>query len=246
MEKTLSYSNNSRGWTSFYSYIPEMMIGMNSFLYTFKGGNLYRHNSNETRNNFYGAQYTSKITSVFNPDVSAVKNFKTISIDGDDSWDCTVITDLDSGFISNSWFELKEGNWFAYIRRNAMDLDLKFRSAQGIGTPTTVNSLDPLAVVITFNYGIGSIISVGDVAYKNNAGTIVNVGVVTSVSASSITVNTTGGSIPLVSDFILYIKNSVAESYGSIGYYMQYELENASTDRTELFAVSSNLFKSYP
>jgi hypothetical protein len=223
-----------------------MMIGMNSFLYTFKGGNLYRHNSNEIRNNFYGVQYTSKITSVFNPDVSAVKNFKTISIDGDDSWDCTIITDLDSGFISNSWFELKEGNWFAYIRRNDMNLDLKFRSAQGIGTPTTVNSTDPLAVVITFNYGIGSIISVGDTAYKNNAGTILNLGVVTAVSASSITVNTTGGNIPLVSDFILYIKNSVAESYGSMGYYMQYELENASTDRTELFAVSSNLFKSYP
>lgn len=246
MEKTLSYSNNMEGWTSFYSYIPEMIIGMNSFMYTFKGGNLYRHNSNEVRNNFYGVQYNSKVVSVFNPDVSVVKNFKTISIDGDDSWDCTVLTDLDSGFISSSWFELKEGNWFAYIRRNSDDLDLKFRSAQGIGTPTTVDSTDPSAVIITFNYNIGSIISVGDVAYKNNAGTILNVGVITSVSASSVTVNTIGGSTPLVSDFILYIKNSVAESYGPIGYYMQYELENTSTDRTELFAVSSNLFKSYP
>lgn len=80
MEKTLSYSNTTEGWTSFYSYIPEMIAGMNSFMYTFKGGNLYRHNSNEVRNNFYGVQGTSKVTSVFNPDVSSVKNFKTISI----------------------------------------------------------------------------------------------------------------------------------------------------------------------
>ncbi len=246
MEKTLSYSNTTEGWTSFYSYIPEMIAGMNSFMYTFKGGNLYRHNSNEVRNNFYGVQGTSKVTSVFNPDVSSVKNFKTISIDGDDSWDCTILTDLDSGFINKSWFELKEGNWFAYIRREDRDLDLKFRSAQGVGTPISVNSTNPLATIITFNYNIGSIISVGDTAYKNNSGSILKVGVITAVSATSITVNTTGGNIPLPTDFILYIKNSIAESYGSMGYYMQYELENASTDRTELFAVSSNLFKSYP
>ena len=61
---------------SFYSYIPEMMVGMNSYFYTFKNGELYRHNSNENRNTFYGSFTPTSITSVFNPDVLTVKNFK--------------------------------------------------------------------------------------------------------------------------------------------------------------------------
>jgi hypothetical protein len=48
---TLTYSESSKGWPSFYSYHPEWIQGMNQYLYTFKGGNLYRHNVNDTRNN---------------------------------------------------------------------------------------------------------------------------------------------------------------------------------------------------
>ena len=35
-EWTVSYSENSKGWPSFYSYIPEYMIGMNNFFYTYQ------------------------------------------------------------------------------------------------------------------------------------------------------------------------------------------------------------------
>ncbi len=31
---------------------------MNSYFYSFKGGNLYRHNTNPIRNNYYGIQGT--------------------------------------------------------------------------------------------------------------------------------------------------------------------------------------------
>ena len=40
--QTLSYSDGSKGWPSFYTYYPDYMIGMNSFFYSFKGGNLYQ------------------------------------------------------------------------------------------------------------------------------------------------------------------------------------------------------------
>ena len=65
--QTLSYNNDSKGWPSFYTYYPDYMIGMNSFFYSFKGGNLFRHNTNTLRNNYYGVQGESSITSVFNP-----------------------------------------------------------------------------------------------------------------------------------------------------------------------------------
>ena len=54
---TLTYSQSSKGFPSFYSFYPDWMIGMNNYFYSFKGGNLYRHNVNETRNNYYGVQY---------------------------------------------------------------------------------------------------------------------------------------------------------------------------------------------
>jgi len=50
---TLTYSEGAKGWTSFFSYYPDFMIGMNQFFYSFAGGNLYRHNTNEARNKFY-------------------------------------------------------------------------------------------------------------------------------------------------------------------------------------------------
>tara|TARA_R110000868_G_scaffold54268_1_gene169893 strand:+ start:6902 stop:7666 length:765 start_codon:yes stop_codon:yes gene_type:complete len=254
MEKTLTYSENVAGWVSFYSFIPEMMVGMNSYFYTFKNGELYRHNSNEDRNTFYGMSYPASITSVFNPDVSIVKNFKTISIDGDNSWSCSVVTDLGSGFIDKDWFELKEGNWFAYIRRNDIGSptissdDLRMRSVQGLGTVSSVNSTTPSAVVLTFTFNIGTIISVGDTMYKNNAGTVVKVGDIIGTTGNTITVDTTvaGGSVPSANDFMLYIKNSIAESYGASGYYMQFEITNDSQARTEIFSISSSIFKSYP
>ena len=254
MENTLTYSENVAGWVSFYSYIPEMMVGMNSYFYTFKNGELYRHNSNENRNTFYGSFTPTSITSVFNPDVLTVKNFKTISIDADDSWSCSVITDLGTGSIDSDWFELKEGNWFAYIRRNDIGSpvissdDLRMRSVQGLGTVSTVNSTIPAAVVLTFTFNIGTIISVGDTMYKNNAGTVVKIGDIVGTTANTITVNTTvaGGSVPSANDFMLYIKNSIAESYGASGYYMQFEITNYSQARTEIFSISSSIFKSYP
>jgi len=51
---TLTYDEGVQGFPSFYSYYPDFMIGMNNYFYTFNGGNLYRHNVNESRNNFYG------------------------------------------------------------------------------------------------------------------------------------------------------------------------------------------------
>lgn len=248
MAYTLSFSEDSKGWTSFFSFMPEKMIGMNSYFYTFKNGNLYRHNSNEVRNNFYGVQYNSKLTGVFNVESGMVKNFKTVSLNSDDSWNCNIITDLDIGFINKSYFTLKEGDYFGYVRRYESDNNLSMRSAQGIGGISSVNSVNPSAVVMTFSFGIGSIINVGDIIYKNNAGALMKLGPITAVSSNSITINTTvtGGNIPSASDYVLCLKNSTAESYGARGYYMQFELENNSTSRVELFSVGSSIFKSYP
>jgi hypothetical protein len=263
MKYTLTYNKNVEGWTSFFSYHPEMMIGMNGAFYSFKGGELYKHNTNVNRNTFYqdwwdrvdfpivpspNAFEPSRVTSVFNKEPLTIKNFKTIATYGNSPWSCSVITDLSTGEIDSTYFEEKEGNWFAYIRNLSGDDNLRLRSAQGVGSVNLVQSPGTAATVLNFTFNIGTIVSIGDLVYRNDAGTIEFIGAITAFTNTSITINNTPPLANAVSngDYILYIKNSVAESYGARGYYMQYELENGSTDRVELFSVKSNVFKSYP
>jgi hypothetical protein len=247
MSNTLTYSELSQGWPSFYSFIPERIIGMNGFLYTFKDGKMYKHNTNQLRNNFYGVQYNSTVTSVFNDSPLDTKVFKTITLDSNSPWECEMLSNLGDGYINKDWFELKEGYYYSYIRRLSTDDSFFMRSAQGLGSVLAVNSTTPSATVLTFSFDLGTIISVGDVAYVDSSGTPVELGPVTSKTSNTLTIDTTviGGSIPTNGQFVMFLKNSVAESYGLSGYYCQFKLTNESTSRAELFAAESDAFKSY-
>ena len=44
----------------------------------------------------------------------------------------------------------------------------------------------------------------------------------------------------------MYIKSSEAESHGLLGHYCIFTIVNFNTNKTELFAVESDVMKSYP
>jgi len=248
-EITLSYSPAVKGWPSFYSFIPEYTQGMNNYLYTFNNGQLYRHNTNTLRNNFYGVQYNTTIKSVFNKGPLENKLFKTLILESDAPWSATLATDLPQvGSIADTYFEKKEGNYFAFIRFLETDINLLMRYANGIANVTTVDATTPAATTLTFasSVNIGSIISIGDMIYYGS--TPVLGGVVTGLSGQVVTIDTTitGASAPSNGDFILYVKNTVAESHGVMGHYCEYELTNTSTSKVELFSVGSESMKSFP
>ena len=265
---TLTYSESSKGWPSFYSYYPDFMMGMNQFFYSFKGGNLWRHNTNETRNNFYGEQYTSTITSVFNETPLENKLFKTIVLEADDAWSATITTDIQTtGNISDSWFEKKEGSWFAFVRTTspipATQEEFELRSLNGLGRTTSVGGTSSAPELnFAVSVGIGSIVSVGDYAYftlptdtpayssPQLAGeiTAVSVDLVNGVNQIVLDASIPGAvtPIPIQDAYFLYIKNSTAESHGVLGHYCEFILENDSTSATELFAVKTDLMKSFP
>ncbi len=257
---TLTYSNDKRtpGWPSFYSYIPDYMKGLNGFFYTFKNGELYRHNTNETRNNYYNVQYSSSIKSVFNPEPTlAIKLFKTMSYESDDKWSVTLTTDLNAGSMLGTYFEQKEGEWFTYIRSNSGAVNWKLRSAQGIGIADAVSG-PTSAREIKFTEPIGNIVNVGDIVYvsTNNAGvytTPVLASAIVSKTSNSITIDVSQNPPPVpplanpqAGDAILAYKDSVAESNGARGYYMEFNMTNDSTSAVELFSVGSSVMKSYP
>jgi hypothetical protein len=264
-EYTLTYAENVEGWVSFYSFIPDYMIGMNNKLYSFKGGNLYLHNANSNRNYFYGVQYPSTIKTVLNDAPLENKLYKTLSLQGDDKWSAEVATDLQtSGFIEYSWFEKKEQAYFAYIRNAgttpAQPDEYALRSTNGIGR---TESVDGVISAIELNFStnplisIGSIISIGDMVYfLEGSSTSPLLG----GEVSAINVDLPNGLNQLVIDgtilnaqpittqtpYIMFIKNSVAESHGVLGHYAVVTLENSSSSKIELFQLGSDVMKSYP
>lgn len=275
---TLSYSESVQGWPSFYSYNPDWMIGMNNHFYTFKGGDLYRHNVNESRNTFYqdwwdkvgspsGAFEPSLVQSVFNDSPLENKLFKTINLEGDSTWDAELQTDIqDTGFIDSDWFEKKEQSWYAFVRNSgttpASPAEYPLRSLNGIGRSSSlVGSGSSLEVKFQISPNlvvIGGIASIGDYLYyclPPSYSTPVLCGKITNIIVNypsgnnKLVVDTTipDGSVPPIGDaYMMYIKNSVAESHGVLGHYCVFTLVNSETSKVELFAVESSVMKSYP
>jgi hypothetical protein len=248
---TLTYSPGVEGWPSFYSYYPDFMIGMNQFLYTFKGGNLYRHNVNESRNTFYGTFTPSMIRGIINQSPIEKKVFKTIALESNASWSATLITDLESGFIEKSYFENKEATFFSFIRGvDSAIPNLSLRSTQGIGSSTSVNASTPASTVVNFSFEIDSMISIGDLVYESNTGLnqVFFCGPVISRTSNAITINCSGSgkTIPTSGRYLIYVKNQIAESHGLRGDFLDYTITNDDTFAVELFAIRSDVFKSFP
>jgi environmental stress-induced protein Ves len=261
---TLTYSEEVKGFPSFYSYYPDWMIGMNNYFYTFYQGNLYRHNVNEVRNNFYGTQYTSTLKSVLNDAPLENKLFKTLAFEGDNNWESYLITDIqDSGFIDRDWLEKKEQTWYGFVRNlgttPAAPSEYALRSLDGIGRSSAVAIGVGIAQIdFPLTMEIGNIISVGDMLYFSTgtttisplwAGQVTQVNINIRAGINNVIINTTAvGTTPIVgqTSYFLFIKNSIAESQGVLGHYCVFDIENNSTTKVELFSVESEVMKSFP
>lgn len=87
---TLSFDEESLGWSSFYSYIPNQGTSLRNNYYTFKNGGIYKHYSvNVPKAYFYFVPYVSEVTVIFNPSVSTSKSFSTVNYEGTNNWNLT-------------------------------------------------------------------------------------------------------------------------------------------------------------
>jgi len=96
---TLCFDDRSNGWTSYRSFKQESGVSLNNTYYTFSGGDLWQHHSdNVTRNNFYGSGTTeSYIVPIFNDAPSLIKQFNSLSYEGTSGWELEYIqTDIGS------------------------------------------------------------------------------------------------------------------------------------------------------
>lgn len=250
MATTISFSEDTKGWVSFHSYHPEWMARLGSSFYSFKNGNIYKHDTNSIRNEFYGVTYSTSVTFSANKAPSDVKVFKTLKLETNSSaWYADLDSEMETGEVgtsSNLKFVDKESLKYGYIRRKAND-DLNFNelSITGIGELTSSNGND-----YTFSATIPNQISAnnadgigGDELYFDD-GTTQRVGTISAITGSVITVASTINA-PGSGDFCFVVKDAQAESYGLRGYYSKIKLTNDSTDYVELFASNAEVFKSY-
>lgn len=270
---TITYSESLKGWTSFHSYEPQWMAGLNNDFYTFKGGKVWKHHSNQTRNNYYGQQYNSVVRTILNTEPDTVKVFKTIKLKGtgDTAWAAQVVSDLGGGLIPFEGYVKKEGNWYGYIRRTDGDLSNTFLSTKGLGVifdTEVAGDVVSIFVVGDVRDGMsvktttpvprdnGDLLFTGVISGENITSLSTKLGQVLSVSYSASTNQTEINMVkhplaagpPVVPADGLYLisaKSSAAESYGLRGVYMDVTLTNSETDHTELFSISSEVLKSY-
>ena len=125
------------------------------------------------------------------------------------------------------------------------------RSANGLGTVTTVDSTNIADTTLTFPAGakVGSIISTGDLIYGTLTPILAGQVIAPLVPTSNVIhIDTTiaGTTIPSDTDFILYLKNQIAESHGLLGHYAVVTLTNELETATEMMAIKMDIMKSYP
>lgn len=121
---TIGFHSNGpqSGWTSRYSFIPEAGISSLGKYYTFKEGKCWVHHDGvAAHNNFYGTQYSSEITFIFNDNPTSSNEWVSLSYEGTEGWDCIKIeADQEANIMTNvdildsKWFK-KEGKYFGAI-----------------------------------------------------------------------------------------------------------------------------------
>ena len=247
-----SFKERVDGWNTRLSYQPEFGMSLNNEYYTFDNGEIWEH-TNQTRSNFYGTQYDSTVTPIFNDAPTSIKNFKTLSYEGDEGWTAGVATNMQDGEVT-SW-KKKESLFFNYIKGIASSwdydtqsgsLDTEEFSVQGIGNILTITGAATYIITIDGEINASLQIVPSDKIYYLNASdnNIELVGTCTSIAGSVLTVTAAGvlNVDPSSGDFLFFAKDNEINTSGIIGYYAEAKMTTTSGNKKELFAVNSEVF----
>ena len=188
---TISFSHRSGFWKSRYSFTPTCYAHVdNHFISTnttfpesesnsgLNSNEFWMHGTNSVHNNFYKRQYDSKITVVSNQDPSAIKIFKTLSLESNSNeWTGTTGTninpfgapqqELQMGDLKGG-FTTKEGNQYIELPKSRLNSDSNISYACRIASTM---DLDQQFETIIYNDGSGPVQKAGwevDIVSESN------------------------------------------------------------------------------
>ena len=265
---TVAFDEQVEGWTSEFTFVPEVGLSLNNKYYTGQNGRLWQHNSESAdRNSFYstmteGYFQPTTIKFVINIDPTTVKNFKTLEYQGTDGWSAVLETNLENGRVLEESFEDKEGKYHSWIRggSNQYSSEINLKTASGIGLVTNRESNPGRYTFKKLPSGLsrGDVLYTGGAPVSNTDRTFSElslVGVVDSISGNTITVAVSGFGIPneiggenttftspQVGDMVVYLKNNEVNKSGIIGYYNIITMQNSNTTEVGLFSAGTQIF----
>jgi len=248
-QEVISFKESVDGWPTRLSYLPEFGISLNNEYYTFNGGELWEH-SNETRSNFYDTQYDSTVTCIINDSPSSIKNFKSLSYEGDSGWTAEVATNSQNGEVD--FWKKREGIFFNYIKGLATTwnnvnqtgtLDTSEFSIQGVGS-IDVSGVAGSDFTLDFVNTINTSVQIGDIAFVlDGGGNILQIGEIIAIAGNRMTVSDDYGvTQPAAGEFVFVSKSNEVNTSGIIGYYAEVKMTTASGDTKELFGVNTEAF----
>jgi hypothetical protein len=124
---TSTSTSSSTTSTSTHSYDTGLIFGKGSMkLVSYIGEDVYLHNSNTTRGNFWGSQYDAIVEVIANESPNIKKTLETIALHSNKPWNCNYVaidTDdtYESGMMSKipeARFKLREGIYCSDYLRN--------------------------------------------------------------------------------------------------------------------------------
>lgn len=238
---TLAYSHNKRLFTSFYSFSPHMYAHLNDTFFSFKpvtvSGQteiMWKHGASSSYGNFYGSNYSAKITIVANANPSMVKAFQALSIEGDSLWAATVSTSDQTTSIATGDFDERERGYYAAIPRDTTASTANYIT---IGTVDDVTG-----TAVTFDNRINRMpIPLGAALHKVDGTTMTNLNAtISSIDGSKkITTNTALSSSE--EGKILVAKLTAKDEGDALrDYYAKVELTNSVHDsKSELYGINT-------
>lgn len=230
---TWIYSSEANGFVGRHTFNPDDMLRVNNHFLSFKGSDVYKHNIGPY-STFYGSLSPSSFEFNFNEEPSTRKIFKNVSIEGNSALNLTLKTDLQNGIISSNDFKNKEGVYYGYIRGNDA-LDLSTLAVCGIGTVSSIVGNN-----VFINGDMSSNISIGDSVFNNS---LLFIGTITNIGSNFITLSS--ALLASTNMFLLSSKPSSVETSGIRGYYMNVKGELTTNSYLEVYALNSEVIKSF-
>ncbi|MCP1996650.1 hypothetical protein [Flavobacterium sp. HSC-61S13] len=237
--KTISFREKETGWATFFTYYPEMMFRVGNVFITAKNGEIWEHNDkqNPITNTFYGVRFPSSMVTIFNDVANEDKIFKTFIIEGNSPWQVSLKTNLTETTLKPEEFNQRESRFFTYLRGNENEDDFS-GAVQGIGVVKSINNNQ-----VGFDL-VSDSVDIGDKLYLMNGETPEFIGIIRNKDNTSITLDSSVSSSS-IGKIALAKKSSRIDGGEIRGYFAEVELTNNEGKQVELFAINSNIIKSY-
>ena len=176
---TVSFSERSDTWVSFKSFSPQAGVSLNNEYYTFAKGDLWKHHSNATHNNFYGTQYKSTVTTVFGGTSGQVKSFNAVNYEGSQAR-VTAFNNVTVDYLNNDYDlntsegltstdNVNDGEYFNLTAKNGWymhsiktdlqtggETEFKEKEGKWFGVPSGDNTISSTANFSTQGLGVAT------------------------------------------------------------------------------------------